>query len=63
MEYYRHGIANLRKRLLKILPEKALQYGSDLWWEKSDEEAIESIKKGRGMVIHNSRELKKFLEI
>jgi len=46
MEFYRRGIANLRKKLLKILPEEMLSYGSDLWWEKSEFEADMDIKKG-----------------
>lgn len=63
MEFYRRGLANLRKKLLKILPEEMLSYGSDLWWEKSDEEALKSIRNGKGIVFQNKKELKKFLGV
>ena len=63
IEFYRKGLVNLRKKLLKVIPEEMLSYGSDLWWEKSDEEAIRSIKQGKGTVIRNRNELKKFLDV
>ena len=34
----------LRKKVVKLLPAK---YGSDLWWEKENEEALEEVKKGQ----------------
>ena len=49
---------NVREKLLKIVPVK---YGSGLWWEKSDKEAIEQIKRGNYTTVKNEEELKKFL--
>lgn len=63
MEYYRRGLTNLRKKLLRIIPEGMVSYGSDLWWEKSDEEATTSIKAGKGIVIRNRKDLKKLLDV
>lgn len=39
------SLAKLRATLQMYLPSR---YGSDSWWEKSDAEAIDSIKTGRG---------------
>ena len=36
-------LESLRKRVIKLLPAK---YGSDLWWEKENEEALEEVKRG-----------------
>lgn len=49
---------NVREKLLKIVPAK---YGSDLWWEKSDKEANEQVKRGNYTTVKNEEELKKFL--
>ncbi len=51
---------NVREKLLKIVPVK---YGSDLWWEKSDKEAIEEIKAGKGISFNNIKELKEYLDV
>lgn len=48
----------VREKLLKVFPAR---YGSDLWWEKSDEEAIESIKEGRGEKFKTYEEAVKYL--
>lgn len=48
----------IREKILKVFPAK---YGSDLWWEKSDEEAIESIKQGRGKKFNTYDEAVKYL--
>lgn len=61
MEYYRRGLAELRKKLLLVLPEKLFSYGSDLWWEKSDEEALKSIKAGKGKKFKTYEEAAKYL--
>lgn len=61
MEFYRKGLVNLRKKLLKIIPEEMLSYGNDLWWEKSDEEALESIKAGKGRKFKTYEEAAKYL--
>lgn len=46
IEFYRRGLSNLRKKLLRSLPEKLFSYGGELWWEKSEIEADEDIKRG-----------------
>ncbi len=42
--------------------ESAPPYGSDEWWEWSDKKAMEEIKQGKGIVLHNKRELKDFFK-
>lgn len=37
-------LESLRKKVVKLLPAK---YGSNLWWEKAEEEADDDIKHGR----------------
>ncbi len=37
-------------------------YGSDAWWEWSDKKAIEEIKAGKGIKIHNKKELDTFFK-
>ncbi len=54
------AVRKVKDGLLRIFPAK---YGSDLWWEKSDEEAIRQIKAGKGITIKNKEELQKFLEL
>ena len=44
IEAMRKSLEALRKKILKLFPAK---YGSDAWWEKSEHEADEDIKKGR----------------
>jgi len=34
-------LEEIRKTLLRIIPESFLSKGSDLWWDKSDLEALE----------------------
>lgn len=51
-------IEETRKKIIMALPAK---YGSDLWWEKSDKEAIESIKEGRGKRFKTHEEAVKYL--
>lgn len=48
----------VREKLLKVFPAK---YGSDLWWEKSDKEAIVSIKESRGKKFKTYEEAVKYL--
>lgn len=42
--------------------EEEPPYGSDEWWEWSDKKALEEIKQGKGIVLHNKRELKEFFK-
>jgi hypothetical protein len=51
-------LEDLRKKVAKLLPAG---YGSDLWWEKSDEEAIASIKAGRGKKFKTYEDAVKYL--
>jgi hypothetical protein len=51
-------LEDLRKKVAKLLPAK---YGSELWWEKSDEEAITSIKAGRGKKFKTYEDAVKYL--
>lgn len=37
-------------------------YGSDEWWDWSDKKALESIRKGKGITIHNTKELNAFFK-
>lgn len=59
LEALSQAAKNVREKLLKIFPAK---YGSDLWWEKSDKEALESIKQGRGKKFETYEEAVKYLE-
>lgn len=42
--------------------EEEPQYGSDEWWEWSNKKALKSIKEGKGIVIHNKKELDEFFK-
>lgn len=42
--------------------EGAPIYGSDAWWERSNKKALESIKKGKGTVVNNKKELDVFFQ-
>lgn len=53
-------VQSLREKVLKIIPVK---YGSSAWWKKSNEEAINQIRAGEGIVIENKQELKKFFNL
>ncbi len=55
-------LEELKKTLLRIIPESYLPKGSDLWWEKSDLEAMEDVKAGRYTTIKNHKELDRFLD-
>lgn len=48
----------LRKKIVKLLPAK---YGSDLWWEKENEEALEEVKQGKYTTYNNVQDLIKDL--
>lgn len=51
----------LKVRILKLIPESMIPYGSTLWWEKSEMEADEDIKSGRYAVYKNADDLIKDL--
>ncbi len=50
-------------RMVEAINEKletAPPYGSDEWWEWSNAKALKSIKEGKGVVIHDKKELDNF---
>ena len=51
----------VKKISVKLLNEEP-RYGSDEWWEWSDNEAIAEIKAGKGTKIHNKKELNAFFK-
>lgn len=53
------SIEETRRKIMKVIPAK---YGSSLWWEKSDNEALESIRQGRGKKFETYEEAVKYLE-
>lgn len=57
IEMYQKGLADLRRKLLLVLPEKFLKYGSELWWEKTTLKGEEEIKKGNYKVYKNAKDL------
>ena len=55
-------LANAVKKIAAKLSEKEPPYGSDEWWEWSNEEALKEIKAGKGIKIHNKKELNAFFK-
>ena len=51
-------LKDLRGKLIKLVPQR---YGSELWWEKSDQRAIESIRAGRGKKFNTYEKAVKYL--
>lgn len=49
---------HLREKMVTFLPAK---YGSNLWWEKSNHEAVESITNGRGKKFKTYEQAVKYL--
>ena len=58
VERMSRALSGLRKKIIKLFPAK---YGSDLWWERSVESGIESIKSGRGKKFENYEDAVKYL--
>lgn len=50
------------KTIKAKLFEEEPPYGSDEWWEWSDKKAMEEIKQGKGIVLHNKKGLKEFFK-
>ncbi|MBI2430456.1 MAG: hypothetical protein HYV39_00325 [Candidatus Levybacteria bacterium] len=48
------------KAIKARLFEEEPPYGSDAWWAWSDKKALEEIKAGKGIKIHNKKELAEF---
>lgn len=61
IELYRSGLAKLHRKLMRLLPDSLFKYGGDLWWKKSDFEAIDSIKAGKGKKFSTYEEAVKYL--
>lgn len=51
-----------KKQVLMLVPEEVIPYGSRLWWEKSELEATEDIKKGRVASFNSTKEMQKHLD-
>jgi len=52
------ALDELKSQIVSLLPPK---YGSDAWWEKTDEEGLEQIKRGEIIKFKTTNELKKHL--
>lgn len=52
IEAMEKALTALREKIIRFFPAK---YGSRLWWEKSDKEALESIKRGKGIEFDNAK--------
>jgi hypothetical protein len=52
IEAVEKALAALREKIIRFFPAK---YGSRLWWEKSDKEALEGISRGRGIRFDNAK--------
>ena len=57
-----YKLDEVKKNLLRIIPESYLKYGSDLWWQKSDLQAQEDINNRRFRTIKSHRGLDKYLD-
>lgn len=52
----------LKTQILKLIPEDMIPYGSRLWWEKSELEADEDIRKGNVVKLKSIDDLDKPLK-
>lgn len=55
-------LEKVKKTLLKLIPAAYLPEGSDLWWAKSDLEALDDVKNKRYKTVKNHKELDKLLD-
>ncbi len=51
-----------KSQVLQLIPEEMIPYGSKLWWEKSEFEATEDIKKGRVVSFDSTKDMQKYLD-
>ena len=51
------GFEELKKHILKLLPEDVIPKGSNLWWEKEMLDGEEDIKKGNYTIVSDKKEL------
>lgn len=59
IEVMERALESLRKRVIDLLPA---EYGSDLWWEKSDRRAMKEIAAGKGREFSSVKEVIRYLE-
>lgn len=59
IEVMEKALESLRKRVIDLLPA---EYGSDLWWEKSDRKAMKEIASGKGREFNSVEEVVRYLE-
>ena len=52
----------VKRHVLKLIPDELVSYGSKLWWEKSELEADEDIKKGRLVSFKSAEAMQKHLD-
>ncbi len=50
-------VVRLRKRV-----EAEPSYGSNQWWEWSNDKALQEVREKKGTVLHNKKELKEFFQ-
>ena len=55
-------LEKVRKTLLRVIPETHLAHGSDLWWAKSDLDALDDIKEKRYKKVKTHEELDRYLD-
>lgn len=47
----------IKTRILRLVPEEFIPYGSKLWWEKEIHEAEEEMKTGKARELHSVHDL------
>lgn len=55
-------LEKVKKTILRMIPASYLPEGSDLWWAKSDLEALVDIKEKRYKSVATHRELDQLLD-
>lgn len=55
-------LEEIKKTILRIIPESLLSKGSELWWEKNNLEALEDFEKGKYATIKTHKQLDQFLD-
>jgi hypothetical protein len=52
----------IKRQVLKLIPEELIPQGSKLWWEWSDLKGLEEVKKGEYYKLSDQRDLKDFFD-
>lgn len=55
-------LSRLESLMAKFLEKEDFPEGSDKWWELSDKEALEDIKKGHYTVVNDKKALQSHLD-